>query len=204
MMSLFNLVIRPRCALCRLEPARTTHALCEGCETDLPWRRTQLRKDQMSIDVAWDYAWPIDRLIQQFKYQQRLDVLPILSCAITPAAPSGVDAIVPIPMSNARLRQRGMNHAQLLAQAASRRWNIPIWSGLTRPQETSRQQSLDRQDRLDNVSQAFVCQSAPPARLLLIDDVLTTGATLLAARQCVIAAGAAHVDGWVLASAQRR
>lgn len=201
-MSFFNMLLRPRCALCGLAPASTMHALCDGCYGDLPWRRTQLRKDQMPIDVAWHYAWPVDRLIQQFKYQQRLDILPILSTAFPATAPQHYDAIVPIPMSNTRLQQRGMNHAQLLAQTASRLWQIPLWSGLIRPQDTVRQQSLDRQDRLHNLAHAFHCRATPPARLLLIDDVLTTGATLLAARQCLQQAGASQIDAWVLASAQ--
>lgn len=201
-MRLFKILLRPSCVLCRLEPASTMHALCEGCYGDLPWRRTQLLKDQMPIDVAWDYAWPIDRLIQQFKYQQRLEVLPILRTAFAASAPQGYDAIVPIPMSTTRLQQRGMNHAQLLAQTASRVWQIPLWSGLIRPQDTARQQSLDRLDRLHNLAHAFRCQATPPARLLLIDDVLTTGATLLAARQCLQQAGARQIDAWVLASAQ--
>lgn len=203
-MSIFNALLQPRCALCRLEKAAAKQVLCLACEADLPWRRDQLHKDQLTIHVAWQYAWPIDRLIQQFKYQQALEILPILACALPPTAPCLVDAIVPIPMSDRRLQQRGMNHAQLLAHAASRRWQIPLWSGLTRPQDTTRQQSLDRQDRLDNLAHAFACTAAPPTRLLLIDDVLTTGATLLAARTCLQMAGAVQIDAWVLASAQQR
>jgi ComF family protein len=202
-MNIIKRLYQPHCALCRLYPATREHALCTDCWADLPWRRISLRQQDMSISIVWDYTWPIDRLIQQFKYQQRTDILPILRCAMTHPAPTHLDALVPIPMSKQRLQARGMNHAHLLAKALSRQWQIPIWAGLSRPQDTTRQQTLDRHARLHNLQHAFASQSPTPKRLLLIDDVLTTGATLQTARQCLIRAGAQQVDAWVLASSHQ-
>lgn len=191
-----------RCQLCQTEAAQPQTVLCQGCQQDLPWRLDSIHMDQTEIQVLLDYAWPVDRLLHLFKYQQRLDLLPIFRHALQQQPRIDVDAIVAMPCSAARLRQRGYNQAQLLAQQLSELWQIPLWPHLQRLQQQTAQQRLDRAERMSNLQNAFAVSAAhpPPARILLIDDVLTTGASFCTAADCLRRAGAVQIAGLVVAS----
>ena len=177
-------------------------SLCEGCHRDLPWRLDQIQMDQTEIQIIFDYAWPVDRLLHLFKYQQRLDLLPLFRHALQQQPRLDVDAIVAMPCSTTRLRQRGYNQAYLLAQQLSELWQVPIWPHLQRLQQQTAQQRLDRAERLSNLQNAFAVSAphVPPARILLIDDVLTTGASFCTAADCLRRAGALQITGLVVAS----
>ena len=99
----------------------------------------------------------------------------------------GVDALIPIPLGKLRRRERGHNQAELLAQELSRLSGIPVWDGLVRVKETLTQTSLHPSERRANVQQAFAVRGASCVvrgkTFVLVDDVLTTGATLAAAAE---------------------
>jgi ComF family protein len=116
------------------------------------------------------------------------------------------DMIVPVPLHPERLRQRGYNHACLLAEVCSRQLGIPLRDGLlVRQRATQAQVDLHPRDRRQNVAGAFVCSPAFATgalykrRILIIDDVCTTGSTLEACAAPLFAAGAMTVWGLVLA-----
>jgi len=191
-----------RCHLCQTETARPQTVLCHGCHQDLPWRLDTMQLDQTDIQVLFDYAWPVDRLLHLFKYQQRLDLLPIFRHALQQQPRIDVDAIVAMPCSAARLRQRGYNQAHLLAQQLSFLWQIPLWPHLQRVKQPTAQQRLDRAERLSNLQDAFAVSVSqqPPARILLLDDVLTTGASFCSAADCLRRAGVQQITGLIVAS----
>lgn len=193
---------QPRCRLCNLQPAMPVTALCQGCHHDLPWRLQPICLDQTDIHIIFDYQWPIDRLLHLFKYQQRLDLLPILRAALQQQPRLEVDAIVAMPCSATRLRQRGYNQAHVIAQQLSQLWQLPIWPHLHRIKHQPAQQRLDRAERLSNLQDAFAVtpQEQPPTRLLLIDDVLTTGSSFCSAASTLRQAGAVHLQGLIIAS----
>lgn len=108
------------------------------------------------------------------------------------------DLIMPIPLFPRRQRQRGYNQSAILAQSVGRVLDIEVTDYLTRPVDTPPQVGLDAKSRRQNVAGAFRCD-APAGRLddlhvLLIDDVVTTGATMEAAARAVLAAGALEVS----------
>lgn len=188
------------CLLCGTTPAPAQQPLCHGCHADLPWSAQPVFLFQdMTVYSGFDYGWPINRLIHLFKYQARLDLLPILIQGLTTHATPAVDALVAVPMSAQRLRERGFNQAHILAKALGQQWGIPVWQGVERQRHTLRQQSLDRLDRLDNLQNAFVVQSSPPTRVMLIDDVFTTGSTLHALAQKLTHAGTQQLSASVIA-----
>jgi ComF family protein len=105
-------------------------------------------------------------------------------------------ALVPVPLSAGRLRERGFNQSELIARALASRWRIPVWSdAIGRGRDTATQTKLRPGDRLRNVAGAFDVSRTVSKRLrgthiVLVDDVVTTAATLNACAETLIAAGA--------------
>jgi ComF family protein len=115
--------------------------------------------------------------------------------------------VVPVPLHPRRLRRRGFNPAGLLARRLARRLELafdPV--ALARARDTPSQTGLDARDRRRNVAGAFrfVGRGPAPARVLLVDDVVTTGATLAAAARALRRAGASSVVGLAAAATERR
>lgn len=115
------------------------------------------------------------------------------------------DVVVPVPLHPRRLAERGYNQSALLARAVAEQLDVPFAPrALERRRETAQQARLGRADRLANMAEAFDVRDALAVQsrnVLLVDDVLTTGATLLACRQALIAAGVANVTSVCLARA---
>jgi ComF family protein len=105
-------------------------------------------------------------------------------------------ALVPVPLSRQRLRERGYNQAAELAKSLAPRWSIPVWDHvLVRARHTASQVRLTPSERAGNVSQAFVVPEVRRTLLrgqhvVLVDDVITTSATLNAAAEALLAGGA--------------
>lgn len=172
-------VIRPRCVLCQIHEAQDLYPSCQGCRSDLPWRGETLQVQDLSIQVAFAYEWPIDRLIHLYKYQARLDLLPVFQYGLMQLERPRVDALLAVPLSPSRLRERGFNQSHELAKRMAYHWDIPLLTGVSR-REGLRQKGLSRGERLQNLDHAFVFDStiqALPRRIALLDDVLTTGST---------------------------
>jgi ComF family protein len=190
-----------------------TQALCPGCrQTQPPWR---------AAHVAFDYAFPWDGLIQQWKFAGRTALARPFAASILAALPSQrvrdealegtVSAgapprwLVPVPSTPGRLAERGYNPTELLAQALSAHIGIPVaHQALIRPRDAPHQSALTRAQRLGHLQEAFVLSPAwrarlQGARLVLVDDVVTTGATAAAATRELLRAGAISVDVWAVA-----
>jgi len=205
-------VARPRCAGCATPVSSLPHPgfRCGACRADPPpWIRAV---------AGIDYAYPWDRLVTAFKFGQRLDLAQVLleplrarldACpgAMQSGAPSTPACLVPVPLAHERLRSRGYNQAWELARRLAREGGLPAChDALFRVRETGHQLGLDRQARRANLRDAFVVSPQRAARLrgsrvVLVDDVLTTGATARAAAQALLRGGAEEVEVWVIARA---
>ena len=111
-------------------------------------------------------------------------------------------AIVPVPLHPSRERRRGYNQSGLLSRALAQRLGLPVVEAVRRVRETKAQVGLDRRQRQENVKGAFACprpELAAGRCLLLVDDVCTTGSTLMACADPLLRAGAAAVWGLVVA-----
>lgn len=189
---------RPRCQTCALAlPAGVRQ--CGNCLKNPP-----------ALDLclaAVSYAYPWSDLIVGYKFHQqpgRAGALALLlrSTPWVEPALDAADLVLPLPLSSARLRTRGFNQALLLArQLAPGKTDARL---LLRIKDTPAQSSLPRQQRLDNVKDAFAVEPLRVAqikgtRLVLVDDVMTSGASLFAAARVLRAAGAAHITALVMA-----
>ena len=195
-------VPQPRCRRCAL-PLAGGALECGACLRAAP-----------AFDAAWaavDYGYPWSALLTQFKFHSDPGAARALAqllarCPGAMAALASATLIVPVPLSRERLRQRGFNQAALLAKALARMPGAARCACelLVRARDTPAQSQLPRSARLHNLRQVF---SVPPQRVadiagrrvVLVDDIMTTGATLEAAAQALRAAGARHICALVVA-----
>lgn len=195
--------MRQRCLLCQLHPVQLGLVLCVGCSEDLPWRSETLNVQDIPVQIAFAYQWPIDRLIHLYKYQARLEFRSIFEYGFSQFERPEVDALLAVPISLDRLRERGFNQSHEVAKRMADYWNIPLLNTVKR-RDGIRQKGLDRSERLQNLDDAFEMEqhsnACLPQRVMLIDDVLTTGNTLLSLAAYLRKQGVNHVSALVVAS----
>lgn len=154
-----------------------------------------------SVSAPYAYAFPVDALIHAFKYGGTLSIAPALASRLGSAASATVDALIPMPLAAGRLRERGFNQAHELARLAGRRLGVPVFAHACRKvADTAPQAALPWNERARNVRGAFVCDAdLTGLSIAVVDDVMTTGATLGELARNLKRAGAVHVSGWIVA-----
>jgi len=203
---------RPVCETCIAAFAQPVHR-CSACALVLPLGIDRCGACLLqappwhSAFTAVSYQWPWPSLVAQFKYRSQPGWATSLA-SLMHSAPGVDDAlaqalwVVPMPLSAQRLSQRGFNQSWLLAKQLS-----PMKSRhdlLLRIRDTPAQRTLPRSERLRNVQGAFAVNPLHASvlrgqRVLLVDDVMTTGASLHRASQALLAAGVAHLTAVVFA-----
>ena len=173
--------------------------LCSGCAQTL----ARLSGDIQTLPPpegiaeafsAFPYADQPRRLILMLKFESvRAAALP-LARAMTTLPFGTYDALVPVPTTRRRLRQRGFNQAQLLAEHLGALWGMPVLPALSRKDEHAAQMKLSAESRRRNLEGCMQADSSVRGlRILLVDDVLTPGSTASEAARALLAAGAAQV-----------
>lgn len=178
----------PRCAL--PSPAA---AVCGSCLRHPPHFDATL--------ALWPYEFPCDRLVQALKYRARLPLAGFFARSLASRRLPEVDLIVPMPLYPKRLAERGFNQALEIARSLSRRRRIPIEPrGALRAKNTLPQTQLPYEERARNVRGAFLCElDLSGASVAVLDDVMTTGATLNELARALKRAGATRVENIVVA-----
>ena len=200
-----ELIAPTRCVACD-EHVAARVLFCAGCGISVI-RAAPQPKGQHAV---FAYGGATATAIVRLKYAGRFDLAarfgPFMAGAMGHLAPL-VDVVVPVPLHPGRLAERGFDQAALLAGPVSRGLRVEHAArALERTRSTPRQASLDRSGRVANMAAAFRCRSprvVEGKRVLLVDDVRTTGATLASCAEALRASGASGVLTLVLASRDR-
>jgi len=189
------------CDLCDVG-IKQQFGVCSNCWQQLPWLKQQIQRHEQHIYVACHYQYPIDRIIQQFKYEQKLEYERLLAGLLLQLKLPKIQAIVPMPISTDRLIERGYNQSLLLAKTLSQHLNVPIWQPVQRLAQHS-QKGLTRLERLDHIEQQFI--ACPPNKIryrnvMIVDDVVTTGSSIHALSEILKQLGCQKINAICLAA----
>jgi len=216
-----QILIQKTCALCGIS---TNQDLCESCTLHLP----QLPANHCPICLwpvptaevcgacltkppaftrtiaALRYTFPVDALIHSLKYQTNLAIAPILANLLIrqlKATKSMPDVILPMPLHPIRLRERGFNQAMEISRYVSKQLGITLLpDSCSRIKHTPPQTGLPWKDRQKNIRKAFSCKMDLSGKhVALVDDVMTTGATLNELAKVLRQQGACEISNWVIA-----
>ncbi len=191
------------CLLCGID-RQQHHSLCTDCWQQLPWLKQSIQRQEMQIQVACHYDYPMDRIIQKFKYEQQLHFQQLLAGTLIQLRLPKIQAIVPMPISNQRLAERGYNQSLLVANILAKQLNIPVWQPVARLAQHS-QKGLSRIERLDQIDQQFRIAATSKVRyrkVLMLDDVVTTGSSLHALKTKLDELGCQQIYAACIASAE--
>lgn len=177
--------------------------LCEACREALAsrWIGAPPPPDGAlfrGAAYAYHYGGPAGGLVRNLKYRGVTRLAPsmgrVMAKAFERIQPTGADCVAPVPMHPRRLRQRGFNHAALLAEEAAARLELPTIDVLERVRNTRQQVRLPAAERRLNMDGAFALRAdVRGRRIILVDDVCTTGATARACASTFLAGGAEAV-----------
>jgi ComF family protein len=215
MRAILDLMLPPACAACGSAGA----LLCSSClnaarPASDPASRFVAADPAIAIGhdlslalAAFAFEGPIRRALARLKYEGATRLAGPLSQAAVPALRvllqmTGDVPLVPVPVHRVRLRERGYNQAELIARATGSAVGLPVTDRLERVRPTTKQHRLDRAARLANLRAAFSVRASPtsmPAVVIVVDDIVTTTATLEACASVLRSAGVREVYGFAIA-----
>jgi len=223
--SLLKPFFKQYCLLCAAHNAGEL-GLCNPCLTDLPYHSAPqcpqcgllsnglICGSCLNLPPHFDatyslftYEFPLDSLIQHYKYKNMLPLANAFASLLHTHKPIAdtlshkIDLIIPMPMHSARLKIRGFNQALELARIISKNTKISLdYNTCQRVRYTPPQASLPLKERIKNIRGVFNCQQKLYGKnIAIIDDVMTSGASLNELAKTLKEAGAAHVECWVVA-----
>lgn len=220
-----NLLLKQTCFLCTNHNGGTL-GLCDACLNALPWHNApqcpqcglisdgsvcgSCLSSSPSFDAShalFTYDYPVDSLLQHYKYRGTLHLANTFASLLLQKQLSEsrskptIDLIMPMPMHATRLKQRGFNQALEISRLLGRHMNIRLdHQSCQRIKCSPPQASLPLKERIKNIRGAFHCQqNLQGLNIAMIDDVMTTGASMNELAKTLKQAGAAHVECWVIA-----
>jgi len=217
------------CSLCKA--ATHNEAICSPCREELPWLQSACQQcanvlkddERASLQCGeclkkpppydntlalFQYQPPVDNLILALKFSNKLEHAQLLGCLMAEVimqhytTQQRPELIIPIPLHNKRLRERGYNQALELARPLAKKMQIPLsLKDCFRVNETKPQAaSIAAEDRRKNIKDAFVINFAVPVKhVAIVDDVITTGSTVSEFSASLRKAGVEKIDVWCCA-----
>jgi len=195
--SVFDIVIPVRCALCGCHGAHLCHECCERLRSSQLLSRGACTGTPELVALG-AYTGSLRAAVLALKFRHRRAAAFRLGAILGGKLHHPIDAIVPVPLHHDRLMSRGFNQAEVIAQGIASTFDAPLCrNALIRTRATTAQSSLALRERGQNVSGAFALGSEAPslqnARVMIVDDVVTTGATATASAATLIDGNAASI-----------
>ena len=204
---LLSILAPPLCIACGADAGRAS-PLCRECRLELAaTRAAPAPATGVHAWSAFAYDGPAGAVARGLKFGGRTRLADVMAAQIAAHAPPALwtGTLVPVPLHPARLRRRGFNHAGLLADALARRTGLPVADCLRRRGDSAPQMGRGRQARMRALAGTIsVTGPGAPLRALLVDDVVTTGATLAACARALSEAGCANVGAVTYARTRGR
>ena len=194
----YETIFPNKCLFCRrvLDDARAV--LCGECVKSAKFGAGVMPEHVCRVYVAYEYEQEARHAIFRFKYEgKRLLAKPMARLIFDCFGKMGYDFLVPVPLHAARIKERGFNQAALLAMELSGLMDLPAYDGMVRIKDTKQQFQLDFEERADNMVNAFGIKESFDVRnknVLLVDDILTTGATVAECAKVLKEVGAKSVS----------
>lgn len=224
---MYHLLLKQHCILCASHQCGSI-GICAECLHDLPWHdQTQCPQCAMlsdglicgsclnspphfdAVHALFRYEYPLDKLLQHYKYRESLHLANTFSALWheklrqkkLASTPSALKLMIPMPMHPTRLKQRGFNQALEIARNLSLKFNIALdYQSCRRIKLTPPQATLPLKERVKNIRGVFSCEkNLQGMHIVLVDDVITSGASLNELAKTLKQAGAVHVECWVIA-----
>ncbi len=204
---LFHSILVPRefvCNCCRNKPEYIKEPVCYKCGKPIVDKKQEYcydcekkRKEYIQGKALWIYKDEVRESLYRFKYCNRQEYATYYGLELVNVygewmKKCGVQAIIPIPLSKKRMRQRGFNQAALVADEIGKRMKIPVYHNLLiRVLDTKAQKELNEEERKNNLKRAFKTSvnKVQLDHILLIDDIYTTGSTMNEATRTLKQAG---------------
>jgi ComF family protein len=217
----------PSCVLCDAV-SDDEISLCTGCQQDLPWILhacnhcgIPIENSQQTVCLACElnppavdsvicalhYAAPVDFLIKRMKFGHQLAYAKVLgvllSRHLSQLSVDMPDALLPVPLHKARLRKRGFNQTLELYRAVNQQYPIGLFNDVKRIKNTKHSTMVKGDERKENLQGAFEvkAEASVPRHVVILDDVITTGATTNTMAKLLKEAGAETVSVWAVARA---
>jgi len=196
------------CAACRAALPYLDAEVCPVCAHPVPDGAIcgQCLQHPPAFDhtvAAFAYRFPLDQLVKALKFREHLILVNFLADALAARIRQGTDAVMALPLHPLRLRNRGFNQSQLLAARIAQQFKLPLLTGcVERVRDTPPQSSLPWQARAKNMRSAFAVtcdREIQGKHIAIVDDVMTSGASLNAMAKGLKQAGAREVSAWVVA-----
>ena len=201
--------LAPRsCVFCGEPSEGSEKSICTGCFADLPWNEVPVSPTPgifESSTAVLHYSFPIDVAIKALKFRRKLFYGPALAevlCVAMPLLPADIDAVLPVPLHWRRKAMRGFNQATEIAQPIAKSLRVPLVRNVRRKRATPFQSGLDAAERARNLRRAFmITRPVSFQHILIVDDVVTTGATAQALATLLLLSGVTKVSVLAVARA---
>lgn len=201
-----NAVMPLRCVFCGMRTREPEKHICAGCDEELPRIESSPPPVSSSFHTtvaSVAYEFPVDAAIKAFKFQRKLYYAPAFAemlCEACKKLPGDIDAVLPVPLHWRRRWFRGFNQAYEIGKPVAKKLGVPIIGNVRRKRSTPFQSGLSARERARNLRSAFVVSGGLSCEhALIVDDVITTGATVRQLARVVKMAGADKVSALAIA-----